>query len=207
VLIADTNNQRIRRVDFSTGVITTVAGTGTLGLSGDGGPATSAALYSPNNLAVDNNGNIFVACAQDVRQVDASGNITTLAGGLRNPDGVAVDGGGNVLIADFGNHRILQVAAGTGIISTLVGQGADNVLLDVSGNLFDWQSFEPNGVALDTNGNLFIAETNAHRVRKVTNLLPAQAPSGGRRRKNKKSRGLRKSRRAKKSRALRKSRK
>ena len=117
---------RIRKVDTS-GIITTVAGNGTAGFSGDGGPATNASLNSPSGVAVDGAGNLFIADRgnQRIRKVDASGIITTVAGNgtsgfsgdggpatsasLRGPRGVAVDGDGNLLIADSGNRRIRKV--------------------------------------------------------------------------------------------------
>ena len=137
VLIADTHNHRIRRVAAGTGVIMTVAGNGEFGFSGDGGPGTSASLYNPYAVAVDGGGNVLIADYNNhrIRRVAAgTGVITTVAGNgefgfsgdggpgtsasLWGPTGVAVDGGGNVLIADYNNHRIRRLAAGTGVTTT-----------------------------------------------------------------------------------------
>ena len=121
--IADTNNRRIRKVDTS-GVITTVAGTGERGFSGEGGQAVEAQLSSPYGVAVDGAGNLYIADAGNnrIRKVDSSGLITTIAGTgergfggdggpataalLNNPTGVTLDSAGNLFVADTGNHRI-----------------------------------------------------------------------------------------------------
>jgi sugar lactone lactonase YvrE len=139
--IADTNNHRIRRVNPA-GVITTVAGTGTAGIGGDGGPATSARLSSPLGIAVDLGGNLYIADSGNhrVRQVTAAGVITTVAGTgtvgssgdggpatsaqLRSPNGVAVDAAGILYIADSYNNRIRQVTS-AGIIVTVAGTGTE----------------------------------------------------------------------------------
>ena len=113
LFIADTFNHRIRRVDAQTGVITTVAGNGRAGFSGDGGPATSASLNNPRGVAVDSTGNLFIAdmVNQRIRKVDAqTGVITTVPGiKLASPVGLAVDGAGNLFIVDFGTSSIRRV--------------------------------------------------------------------------------------------------
>ncbi|MDA2935191.1 IPT/TIG domain-containing protein, partial [Acidobacteria bacterium AH-259-D05] len=135
--IADTFNARIRKVDAATGIITTVAGSGQRDFSGDGGPATAAALFSPRGVAVDGAGNLLIADTdnQRIRKVDAiTGVITTVAGSgcdsrfddcqvgdggpaaaaaLFFPRGVVVDGAGNLFIVDTSNHRIRKVDAAT----------------------------------------------------------------------------------------------
>jgi sugar lactone lactonase YvrE len=127
VFIADTGNQRIRRVDTNS-VITTVAGKGTYGYSGDGGAATNAQFYNPGGLAVNAAGGLFIADSANhrIRKMDARGVITTVAGNGTNgyagdggsaiqakismPAGLALDASGNLFIADYGNHRIRQVS-------------------------------------------------------------------------------------------------
>ena len=145
--IADTDNHRIRKVDASTGIISTVAGSGTAGFFGDGGAATAARLDRPGGVALDGGGNLYIADTDNhrIRKVDAStGIISTIAGSgtagygafggdggsatstaarLNRPGGVALDGGGNLYIADTDNHRIRKVDASTGIISTVAGSG------------------------------------------------------------------------------------
>src|SRR3990172_6581067 len=142
VFIADTSNHRVRRVDAGTGLISTIAGTGVGGFSGDGAAATSAQLYYPYGVAVDGDGNVFIAeySNRRVRRVDVgTGFIDTFAGTgtagfsgdgaaatsaqLSGPSGVAVDGAGNVFIADTNNHRVRRVDAVTGFIDTFAGTG------------------------------------------------------------------------------------
>jgi uncharacterized protein (TIGR03437 family) len=189
--IADTSNSRIRKVTASTGVITTVAGNGTGGYSGDGGSATSAELFAPSGVAVDNSGNLYIAdfVNMDIRKVSASGIITTVAGGgcaasvtpncgagdggpatsaeLTGPMGVAVDSSGNLYIADFGNSRIRKVTAGTGIITTVAGSAFVGSHGD-GGPATSAELFLPSGVAVDSSDNLYIADTSNCRIRKVT---------------------------------------
>lgn len=137
--IADVLNTRVRQVDAN-GIIRTVAGSGALGFSGDGGPATAAAFNAPGAVAVDRDGNLYIAdqTAQRIRKVDTNGIIRTVAGngtvgfsGDGGPAinaqfsqimGIAVDGAGNLYVADRRNHRIRKVDA-AGIITTVAGSG------------------------------------------------------------------------------------
>jgi trimeric autotransporter adhesin len=188
IYIADTYDHRIRMVANSTGIITTVAGTGTYGTSGDGGKATAAQLSNPFGIAVDVSGNIYIADTYDhrIRMVNKStGIITTVAGSgelekgysgdgrlatsaqLSDPYDIAVDVSGNIFIADSSNNCIRMVTKSTGIISTVAGTG-------VSGNDGDGrqataaQLSNPSGVAVDTLGNIYIADSYDHRIRVVT---------------------------------------
>jgi sugar lactone lactonase YvrE len=185
LFIADTYNNRIRKVSAS-GVITTVAGTGTSGYSGDGGPATSAKLYNPWGVAVDGAGNLFIADTLNhcIREVSVSGVITTVAGTgtygydgdggaatsaqLWFPQGVAVDAAGNLFIADTYNNRIREVSA-SGVITTVAGTGTSGYSGD-GGPATSAQLAHPSGVAVDGAGNLFIVDTDNHRIRKVSTL-------------------------------------
>ena len=192
VYIADGNNSRVRRVDPS-GIITTVAGTGTSGYSGDGGPATDAHLNHPEGVAVDANGNLYVSDLYNghVRKVTFSsgggapppptGTITTVAGtgtsgysgdggpavGARIalPFGVAVDVAGNLYIADTENHRVRRVNP-AGTIETVAGTGTSGYSGDGGSAVSARVSF-PFGVAVDTAGNLYIADTGNHVIRRV----------------------------------------
>jgi YD repeat-containing protein len=163
--------------------IETVAGSGAGGGSGDGGPATAAGLDVPHGVAVDALGNLFIAewWGRRVRKVNPDGTITTVAGGgsgalgdggpataatLGLIDAVAVDAQGNVFIADTMNHRIRKVST-NGIITTLAGTGAAGY----SGNGGAATSAKlnsPRDVAVDAQGNVFIADTDNHRIRKVS---------------------------------------
>ena len=184
IYIADSGNNRVRKVDASTGYISTVAGNGTGGYSVDGILATSAELYNPTGVAVDSVGNIYIADSYNnrVRKVDTSGYISTVAGTgpqgyngdgilatsaeLHQPNGVAVDSAGNIYIADFSNQRIRKVNASTGYISTVAGDGTAAFNGDNSAaNLAELNY--PNGVAVDSAGNIYIADTINYRIRKV----------------------------------------
>ena len=177
--IADSGNNRIRKVS-SGGTISTIAGTSSQGYSGDGGPAAAARLFTPVGVAVDNGGNLRISDSGNarIRSVTASGTIATLVGGalgdgglgifgyLNQPAGVARDNAGNTWIADTNNNRVRQVSA-SGAIATVVGTGAAGFGGDggaAAGALLN----APRGLALDTSGNLYIADTNNYRVRKVT---------------------------------------
>ena len=182
VYIADSGNNRVRKVDTS-GTITTFAGTGAGGFGGDGGSATSSMLSAPYDVAVDGSGNVYIADQDNnrVRKVDSSGTITTFAGTgvgsfggdggsatssmLSAPYDVAVDGSGNVYIADTWNHRIRKVDS-SGIITTIAGNGTRGFGGD-GGSATSSMLNLPNGVAVDGSGNVYIADYHNHRVRKV----------------------------------------
>ena len=181
--IADQSNHRIRKVSTS-GIITTVAGTGTYGFSGDGGAATAANLANPAGVALDASGNLYIADSQNnrIRKVSTSGIITTMAGNgtatfsgdsgtattasLNNPAGVAVDGSGNLYIADQSNHRIRKVST-SGVITTVAGNGTASFSGD-SGTATTASLNNPAGVAVDANGNLYIADQQNQRIREVS---------------------------------------
>jgi uncharacterized protein (TIGR03437 family) len=176
--IADSGNNRIRKV--SGGLITTVAGNGTQGYSGDNGPATSAELNGPQSVAVDSSGNVYIADLSNnrIRKV-SSGAIATIAGNgtgfggdngaptsaqLDAPLAVAVDPAGDVYIADMGNNRIREVS--NGAIATLVGNGTAGFGGD-GGAGTSAELNSPEGVAADSSGELFIADSGNNRVRKI----------------------------------------
>ncbi|MDD5138786.1 MAG: hypothetical protein PHY43_00835 [Verrucomicrobiales bacterium] len=183
VFIADQNNYRIRKVDTN-GIISTVAGTGANGFSGDGGAATNAKLSFPSGVALDNSGNLFIADSSNhrIREVNTNGIITTVAGNgsggafagdggqatnacLSSPKGIFVDTFGYIYIVDFGHYRIRQVDA-NGIITTVAGFGASSPIGD-GGYATNAGLWAPEGVALDNSGNLLIADTDNSRIRKV----------------------------------------
>jgi sugar lactone lactonase YvrE len=185
VFIVDRSNQRIRRVEASTGVITTVAGNGIAGYGGDGGLATAASLNSPLGMVVDGQGNLIIAdfFNNRIRRVDAVTRvITTIAGtgvfgytgdggpatsaDLTYTTGVGVDGGGNVYVALLHSHAIRRVDASTGTITTVAGTGVAGFSGD-GGPATSAQLQYPYRVTVDSAGNLFIADTENNRVRKV----------------------------------------
>ncbi len=182
IYIADERNHRIRKVDTS-GNITTVAGNGIAAFSGDGGPATSASLRFPTGVFVDGSGVIYIADSQNdrIRKVNTLGIISTVAGGgfaeffsagrlatdasLAGPTGVYVDGLGNIYIADTGSHRLHKVDT-LGIISTVAGDGTAAFSGDGGPATSAWLSL-PRGVFVDGSGNIYIADYNNQRIRKV----------------------------------------
>ena len=196
--IADMYNHRIRKV-ATNGIISTVAGSGTAGNSGDGGAAISASLNYPYGIAVDSSGNLYIADTENhsIRKVGTNGVISTVAGigtfgyhgdggaatsaALTYPTSVAIDSSGNLYIADQYNHRIRKVDT-SGIISTVAGTGTfggyyhsgsyDN---GDGGAAINAQLSSPEGVAVDSSGNLYIADTFGNRIRKVE--LGTNAPT------------------------------
>jgi sugar lactone lactonase YvrE/ribosomal protein L27 len=182
IYIADTANNRIRKVDTS-GIITTVVGKGLVGPLGDGGAATNAGLNQPWFVTFDGLGNYFIADYGDnrIRKVNSSGIISTVAGtngAAYNGDGkpatsatlfgpacVAVDAAGNLFIADWYNNRVRKVDT-NGIISTVAGTNAPGFSGD-GGPAAKAQLWYPQGVGFDAQGNLHIADNNNDRVRQV----------------------------------------
>jgi hypothetical protein len=182
IYIVDTQNHRVRRVGTS-GVIATIAGTGTSGYSGDGGPATSAQLNNPHGIAVDGAGNVYVADSpnQRIRKIDTSGRITTVAGTgtsgyngdgiaatsarLNYPKGVEIGPDGLLYIADANNDRIRRIDA-SGIIATVAGTGSAGFSGD-GGAATSAQLNTPRNVTFDGTGNLYIADDLNCRVRRV----------------------------------------
>ena len=169
----------------SSSFMTTIAGNGIAGYSGDGGVASQASLSSPAGVAVDAAGNVYIADRVNnrIRKVAAGSSIiSTIAGNgtlgysgdgtsanlaeLNNPLGVAVDGAGNIYIADSGNHCIRKISANNGIISTIAGNGIAGFSGDgTSANLAELNN--PTGIALDVSGNIYIADNLNNRIRKI----------------------------------------
>jgi len=180
--IADTSNHRIRKVDTNS-MITTVAGTNSMGFSGDGGAAINAQLYDPSGVAFDAAGNLYIADTVNnrIRKVDTNGIISTIAGTnsagysgdsgaavnakLNGPSGVAFDAMSNLYIADYGNNRIRMVGT-NGVITTVAGTNFPGFSGD-SGAAINAELHFPSGVALDGSGNLYIADYANSRIRKV----------------------------------------
>jgi sugar lactone lactonase YvrE len=181
--IADTGNNRIRKVDTH-GNIFTVAGAGTPGYSGDGGPASSAQLNMPQGVAVDASGILYISDTANnrVRRVDAGGKITTVAGTgasgysgdggsavlakLNNPSFISAGPYGNLFIADTFNSRIRKLTP-TGQITTVAGNGTASYSGD-GGPAVSAALYFPAGVTSDASGNIYITDSYNHRVRKVS---------------------------------------
>ncbi len=194
VYIADSQNERIRKVTISTGNIETIAGTGTAGSSGDGGLATAAQINFPHDLTLDASGNVYICDTFNglIRKIDVStGNISTVAGTnttgfsgdgglataaeLNFPRGLTLDAAGNLYIADYSNNRIRRVDT-SGSIETIAGAGTAGFSGD-GGLAASAQLNRPYGVAADSSGNIYVADSNNHRVRKLTRMLLPDEPT------------------------------
>jgi len=198
IFFSDFGNSRIRKVVASTGLIQTIAGTGTAGYNGDNIPAVQAQISSPIGVYGDAAGDIFISDQVNfrIREIYGStpplgqtaGNIVTVAGTgtpgyngdnilatsaeIIEPEGIFVDRAGNLFFGDFGNYRIREVVASTGLIQTVAGNGT----LGFSGDGGPATSAEValvGGVAGDPNGNLFLADTYNLRIREVYGIVPA----------------------------------
>jgi len=189
VYITDNGNSIVRKVDVTTGLISRVAGKpGMFGYTGDGGLATNAELNNPYDVAVDQHGNIFIVDSQNemIRKITASTGIISRVAGmgpahkgydgdngpaisahLNSPQGIAVDEEGNLYIVDSGNHAVRKVEASTGTITTIAGIG--NYGYDGDGNLATLAKlYAPSRVAIDANGDLYVADQGSHVIRKVS---------------------------------------
>lgn len=199
VYIAEYSGHRVRRISGTTGLMSTVAGTGVAGFGGDGGPATAAQLFSPTSVQVNASGDLFITdyLNHRVRKVAAgTGVISTVAGTggagyngdgipattahLNQPSACVLDVAGNLYIDDQFNHRVRKVAASTGLISTLAGTGVAGYNGDgVAGTAA--QLNYPSGIALDGSGNVFVGDQFNNRVRKIhalTGLISTVAGTG-----------------------------
>jgi hypothetical protein len=190
--LADSGNHRIRRIDAARGRITTIAGTGTQGFSGDNGLATKASIDSPTGLALDSANNVYLADTHNhcIRRIDATtGIITTLAGTgsmgfsgdiiaanaatLALPQGLTIAANGDLYLADSANHRIRRIDASTGIITTVAGDGIQGFSGD-GGPAIAASLDTPRSAALSSFAFLTLADTGNQRIRQLnaTRLLP-----------------------------------
>ena len=198
LLIVDRGNYRLRRYDFKTRIITTIAGTGDQESSGDGGPAVAASLNKPTDAVVDRAGNIFIAelGGHRIRMIGAStGIITTIAGtgqaGFSGDGGVGVNAlmnqpfdlaldAGSLWVAESANHAIRRIDLPSGIISTVTGTGEQGFGGD-GGPATEARLDTPRGIVLDVSGNLFISDAENNRIRRVeagTGVITTVAGTG-----------------------------
>jgi uncharacterized protein (TIGR03437 family) len=182
IFLSDTDRNLVRKIDAK-GLITTIAGVGVAGFSGDGGPAASAALNLPYGLAADLSGNVYIADLgnQRVRRVAPDGSISTVAGTgvkgslgdggsassaqLMSPRNVATDAAGNLYISEFEGHRVRRVAS-DGKISTVAGTGVAGFRGD-GGLAINAQIGYPAGLTVDRSGAIYLADSQNQRIRKI----------------------------------------
>lgn len=187
VYFVDQYNNRVRKITVSSGLISTVAGNGTRGFSGDGGLATSAKLNIPYGIALDASNNIYIADAGNnaIRKVSAAdGKISMIAGSdtvpsftgdggaaltarLNYPTGIALDASGNIYFTDYNNHRVRKITVSSGIINTVVGNAGGCTNMD-GVDAATASLYNPNSIAIDAAGNLYIADIFNYRIRKMT---------------------------------------
>jgi sugar lactone lactonase YvrE len=206
LFIADSGNHVVRRI-AADGIITTVAGNGSRGFSGDGGPASLARLNTPTAVAFDSVGNLFIADTLNhrIREVTRNGFIVTVAGSgaisavghstggfgfsgdggpaghaqLSIPEGIAIDSHGNLYIADTGNDRVRKVDA-KGIIRTIAGTGRNSYSGD-GGPAAHANLYAPVGIVIGPGDNVYFSERDHHTIRLITSrgLIGTAAGHGG----------------------------
>jgi sugar lactone lactonase YvrE len=195
--IADTHNHRIRKLNLTTGTLTTIAGT-SAGFFGDAGPATTAQLNLPTALVLDSANNLYLADTGNhrIRKISTAGIITTIAGtgtqgfsgdsgpataaAIDSPTGIALDTANNLYLADAHNHRIRRIDAGTGIITTIAGTGTPGFSGDTTAATTASLDL-PHGLTIDAAGNLYLADTENHRIRRIdaaTGIITTVAGDG-----------------------------
>jgi hypothetical protein len=180
IIVADGGNRRIRKITNPGGVVTTLAGSGVAEFAD--GTGAAASFNSPEGVAVDLSNNVIVAdrAIHRIRKItNPGGVVTTLAGGSQGsadgigtgasfyePIGLAIDKSGKVIVADFKNNRIRRITNPGGVVTTLAGSGT-GTLVDGTGTGASF--FSPRGVAIDSGGNIIVADTQNNRIRKITN--------------------------------------
>ena len=189
---ADTLHNRIRKIAAGTKIISTIAGSGIYGFSGDGGPATAAVFNTPQGVYLDGAGAIYIADTNNnrIRKIDAGSNIiSTIAGGgspadnlgdglsatsarLASPQSVFVDSSGAIYIADTNNNRIRKIAAGSNIISTIAGTGTAGFSGD-GGLSTAAMISSPRAIFQDSSGRIYLSDSNNNRIRRLALTAPA----------------------------------
>lgn len=187
IYFTDTYNHAVRKIDITTGTITTIAGTGTLGFSGDGGSATLAQLAYPQGVAIDNSGNIYICDSNNdrVRKISPSGTITTICGNgtqsstgdgglataatVNRPGQICFDPSGNMFITEYQGHRIREIAT-TGTITTYAGTGVQSNTGNGGSAILATFS-QPYAIASDAQGNIYVSAYNGNnngaQIRKI----------------------------------------
>ncbi|MCF8450463.1 MAG: T9SS type A sorting domain-containing protein [Taibaiella sp.] len=186
IYVVDANNELIRKIDATSPFnITSIAGSQSIGYSGDGGPATAAETYLGGvggGIVADNAGNVYFTDIYNncIRKVNSSGTISTFAGGgsggdggpataasLNRPFGLAIDGTGDLYVCEEQGHKIRKIAAATGVISTIAGTGTAGYTGD-GGPATAADISYPDGIALDASGNVYFTDYDNSVIRKIT---------------------------------------
>lgn len=189
LLISDSNNHRIRKVDTS-GTITTLVGNGDPGSSGDGGPAKSAGLSSVGASVMDAAGNLYLIDGNLIRKVDTAGTISLFAGGgpfqydpvatriqLAIPVGLALDASGNLYVAE--SHQLVRMISPQGIVRLVAGAYGARSGYNGDGGPADQALLNfPAGIAVDAQGSQFVSDSGNFRVRKISPQPPMSVPKG-----------------------------
>ncbi len=194
IIVADNGNQRVRKINTS-GIVSTIAGTGVSGFSGDGGMATAAKISYPQGIGLDAAGNIYIGDAnnQRIREINTGGIIFTVAGNgtaayggdggpataaeLNTPQDIYFDAAGNMLFTDTGNDRVRKIST-TGIITTIAGNGVASYGGD-GGPATAAELLDPNSIRFDAAGSMYIADAGNNRIRKVPAIDYAPHFTGG----------------------------
>jgi len=180
--LADTDNHTIRKIVSSTGAVTTLAGLPGSSGSTDG-TGSAARFNNPSGVAVDNAGNVFVADTMNntVRKITTSGVVTTLAGSpgaagsidgtggaarFCGPQGLAIDSSNNLYVADANNQTIRRIVTSTGVVTTMAGSAGNSGNTDGAASVARFSC--PSGVAVDSAGNLYVADTDNHTIRRIS---------------------------------------
>jgi sugar lactone lactonase YvrE len=196
IYVADAFNNRIRKI-APDGTATTIAGNGTAGYSGDKGTALNAQFYGPRGVAVDAQGNVFVADFGNnvIRQINTSGIVTTIAGNgtagynngtgidtveFNSPAGVAVDNKGNIFVADYNNNVIRKITS-AGVVTTIAGTKSPGYINGtVNTTTGTYASFDnPSALVVDASGNIFVADAGNSAIREITPAAVVTTVAGG----------------------------
>ena len=197
--VADTSNNRIRRVTVSTGIITTIVGTGTASYSGDNGYATSATLYDPEEICFDTSGSTSAFYIADranhrIRYVQSDGKIKTYAGtglttysfsqenvsptsaNIYGPESCVIDNDNNMYISANGNHQIYKISSTTGKIYTIAGTGSTSTSINDYGPATSSYLYYPGHLAVDSSSNVYVSDFGNQRIRILT-AVPSYSPT------------------------------
>ena len=171
VYIADTKNNRIRKINATTGLITTIAGNGATGYNGDNIPATAANLGNPQGIALDPAGNLYIADLYNgrIRKVTAATGIISTIGVIGSPARLAIAPNGDLILTGYSDSYLRRLNPATGAITIIVGGGVAGPPGDGDGGpAINAQLYGPKGVAVDPAGNIYVAEIYKERIRKIT---------------------------------------